>query len=159
MIANVEYRTHINMSLRHQFSTELDAQRLQLQVVDHHRQSLLVFNKFELDVAGNYYWGRFHRTAIFFLVRLSGIPLSSLTSFQRKTANDLFCHNWMLVSENLTTINCRLRICHHCVWQLKLRYSEVYFPKNTSSKSRVSISLLTMVSFDYFSDIWMLRSW
>ena len=81
------------MSLRHQFSTELDAQRLQLQVIDHHRQPLLVFNKFELAVAENYYWGRFHRTAIFFLVRLSGIPHRCLTSFGRKSTNDLFCNN------------------------------------------------------------------
>ena len=35
-IENIDYRTHINMSLRPQLSTELDAQRLQLQVVDHH---------------------------------------------------------------------------------------------------------------------------
>ena len=46
---NVDRRTQINLGLQHLFSTEFDAQRLQSQVVNHHRQALLFFSKFNDD--------------------------------------------------------------------------------------------------------------
>ena len=106
------YRTHIDMSVQHQFFTELDAQRLQLQVVDHRRQPLLIFMDFNFAVAENSDWGRIPQSGIFFLVRLSGIPLSSLTSFKEKTTNDMLCGNQSFILKILTRIHLRLRNYH-----------------------------------------------
>ena len=81
------------MSLQHQFSTELGAQRLQLQVVDHRRQLLVIFMDFNLAVAENSDWGRISQSSNFFLVRLSGIPLSSYAFLREKTTNDMLYGN------------------------------------------------------------------
>lgn len=108
------YRTHIDMRLQHQFSTELDAQRLQLQVVDHRRQPQVIFMDFNLAVAENFDWGRIPQSSIFFLVRLSGIPRSSLTSFKEKTTNDMLCDNQSFIIKILTRIRLRFRNYYRC---------------------------------------------